>query len=70
MVSFATFLASDDSVGTGGLAGVMGSKNLRAIAVRGDKKSRVAHPESFPSSEAGYASWAQAMLRRCLPWGC
>jgi len=45
MVSFATFLASDDSVGAGGLAGVMGSKNLKAIAVRGDKKVKAANPE-------------------------
>jgi aldehyde:ferredoxin oxidoreductase len=45
MVSFATFLASDNSVGAGGLAGVMGFKNLKAIAVRGDKKFKVAHPE-------------------------
>ena len=45
MVSFATFLASDDSVGAGGLAGVMGSKNLKAIAVRGDKKVAAANPD-------------------------
>jgi aldehyde:ferredoxin oxidoreductase len=45
MVSFATFLASDDSVGAGGLAGVMGSKNLKAIAVRGDKKIATANPD-------------------------
>ncbi len=45
MVSFATFLASDDSVGSGRLAGVMGSKNLRAIAVKGDRKLKVAHPD-------------------------
>jgi aldehyde:ferredoxin oxidoreductase len=49
MVSFATFLASDDSVGSGRLAGVMGSKNLRAIAVRGDKKLKVAHPDKLSS---------------------
>ncbi len=42
MVSFATFLASENSVGAGGLAGVMGSKNLKAIAVRGDKKVEIA----------------------------
>lgn len=47
MVSFATFLASDDSVGAGGLAGVMGSKNLKAIATRGDKKAQVAAPEKI-----------------------
>jgi aldehyde:ferredoxin oxidoreductase len=45
LVSFATFLASDDSVGAGGLAGVMGSKNLKAIAARGDKRTKVADPE-------------------------
>ena len=47
MVSFATFLASDNSVGAGGLAGVMGSKNLKAIAVRGDKKFKVAHADKL-----------------------
>ncbi len=45
MVTFATFLAAENSVGTGGLAGVMGSKNLKAIAVRGDKKFDVADRE-------------------------
>ena len=47
MVSFATFLASDNSVGAGGLAGVMGSKNLKAIVVRGDKKFKVAHADKL-----------------------
>jgi len=47
MVSFATFLASDNSVGAGGLAGVMGAKNLKAIAVRGDKKFKVAHADKL-----------------------
>ncbi len=47
MVSFATFLASDNSVGAGGLAGVMGSKNLKAIAVRGDKKVEVANRDKL-----------------------
>ncbi len=42
MVGFATFLAADNSVGSGGLAGVMGSKNLKAIAVRGRGKVAVA----------------------------
>jgi len=34
-------------VGAGGLAGVMGSKNLKAIAVRGDKKFKVAHADKL-----------------------
>ena len=46
-VAFATFLASDDSVGAGGLAGVMGSKNLRAISVRGDTKVDVADRDTL-----------------------
>ncbi|MBM3156916.1 MAG: hypothetical protein FJ004_06490 [Chloroflexi bacterium] len=45
MVSFATFLASDNSVGAGGLAGVMGSKNLKAIVVTGDNKVATASPD-------------------------
>lgn len=45
MVGFATFVAAENSVGTGGLAGVMGSKNLKALAVRGDKKFDVADRE-------------------------
>jgi len=52
MVAFATFLASDDSVGAGGLAGVMGSKNLKAIAVRGDKKVKVAHADRLSKLRA------------------
>jgi aldehyde:ferredoxin oxidoreductase len=35
------------AAGRGGLGAVMGSKNLKAIAVRGDKKVNVAHPEKF-----------------------
>jgi aldehyde:ferredoxin oxidoreductase len=45
MVSFATFLASDNSVGAGGLAGVMGFKNLKAIAVRGNRRVEIASPD-------------------------
>lgn len=45
MVSFATFLADDDSSGTGGFGAVMGSKKLKAIAVRGSGKVVAANPE-------------------------
>ncbi len=41
-VVFATLLAADNSCGTGGLAAVMGSKNLKAMAVRGEGKVGVA----------------------------
>ncbi len=38
MVTFATVLADNDATGSGGLGAVMGSKNLKAIAVRGSKR--------------------------------
>jgi len=46
MVRFATILASENSVGSGGLAAVMGSKNLTAIAVNGNRKLDVADRDS------------------------
>lgn len=44
-VVFSTFLADSDSSGSSGLASVMGSKNLKAIAVSGKKKPSVADPD-------------------------
>jgi len=38
MVNFATLLADNDATGSSGLAAVMGSKNLKAVAVRGAKR--------------------------------
>ena len=37
----------DRAFGRCGLGGVMGSKNLKAIAVRGNQAVRIAHPERF-----------------------
>ncbi len=45
MVSFATMLADSDSSGSGGLGAVMGSKNLKAISVRGQQKISIADEE-------------------------
>ena len=46
MVSTATLLADNDASGSGGMGAVMGSKKLKAIAVKGiGKKTEVAHPE-------------------------
>ena len=45
MVSFATLLADADSSGSSGFGAVMGSKNLKAIAVRGHGKVEVADYE-------------------------
>ena len=45
LVSFATVLAEGGASGSGGLGAVMGSKNLKAIVVAGDKRPQAAHPE-------------------------
>ena len=45
LVPFATLMAADNSAGAGGLAAVMGSKNLKAIAVKGTNKIDVADKE-------------------------
>ncbi|UCG83684.1 MAG: hypothetical protein JSW38_02405 [Dehalococcoidia bacterium] len=48
MVIFASLVADNDSTGSSGLGAVMGSKNLKAIAVRGTRrKVVVAHPEQI-----------------------
>ncbi len=52
IVSFATFLSADDSCGAGGLAGVMGSKNLKAIVVSGNSKVNIADPEKVQKLKA------------------
>jgi len=51
-VNFATLLADRDSSGSSGLAAVMGSKNLKAIAVRGKEKISVADPEKIRELKA------------------
>jgi len=45
LVPFATLLADNDATGSCGLAAVMGSKNLKAIAVRGSGSVKAAHPD-------------------------
>jgi aldehyde:ferredoxin oxidoreductase len=44
-VSFATMITEDGASGASGLGSVMGSKNLKAIVVAGDKRPRAADPE-------------------------
>jgi aldehyde:ferredoxin oxidoreductase len=43
-VRFATISNDGRQAGRGGVGAVMGAKNLKAIAVRGDRESSVAHP--------------------------
>jgi aldehyde:ferredoxin oxidoreductase len=45
LVKFATVLSDADSSGAGGFGAVMGSKNLKAVAVRGNGKIEAAYPE-------------------------
>jgi len=45
LVSFATMLTDDGASGASGLGSVMGSKNLKAIVVAGDKRPQAADPE-------------------------
>ncbi len=47
MVTFASVLADKDASGSSGLGAVMGSKNLKAIAVRGSGKVKVANPQRY-----------------------
>jgi len=44
-VTFSVLMADGDASGSSGLAAVMGSKGLKAIAVRGRKRPKVARPE-------------------------
>ncbi len=47
MVRMATVLADNDASGTGGFGAVMGSKKLKAIAVRGRRRVATAQPEKL-----------------------
>jgi aldehyde:ferredoxin oxidoreductase len=47
LVSFATVLADGGASGSGGLGSVMGSKNLKAIAVAGSRRPIAAQPEKL-----------------------
>jgi aldehyde:ferredoxin oxidoreductase len=45
LVSFAGVLSDEETIGTSGFGGVMGSKKLKAIAVVGNQRPTAAHPE-------------------------
>ncbi len=47
MVTFASILADRDASGSSGLGAVMGSKNLKAVAVRGSGRVDIARPDRF-----------------------
>jgi aldehyde:ferredoxin oxidoreductase len=45
LIPFSTVLAEGGASGSGGLGAVIGSKNLKAIVVAGDKRPQAAHPD-------------------------
>ena len=47
MVTYAIVLADDDASGSSGFGAVMGSKGLKAIAVRGDRRPAAADPQAL-----------------------
>ena len=49
LVVFATLLADEGASGSGGTGSIMGSKNLKAIVVAGDKRPVAADPEKLRS---------------------
>jgi aldehyde:ferredoxin oxidoreductase len=82
MVVFATALADAGSSVSGGMGSVMGSKNLKAIAVAGDKKPQAAHPDKLKeitdfikktrsATFDGFSPWAvPGLTKRENCYGC
>lgn len=66
-VTMASLLADNDASGSGGLGAVMGSKNLKAVAVQAAKKSSgIAKPERFKELVARYRSMEKGVF---TAWG-
>jgi len=73
LVPFATLMAADNAAGAGGLAAVMGSKNLKAIAVRGTNRIAVADKERLSGlrrrikqESADYIRTSEALLQMTM----
>ncbi len=64
MVTFATIVADNDAVGSAGVGAVMGSKNLKAVAVRGvtNKKMAVAQPERLRELTSRFSSFGTELM--------
>jgi aldehyde:ferredoxin oxidoreductase len=81
MVHFATLTADQDCSGSGGLGAVMGSKNLKAVVVRGSGKIEVADRDKVSSVrkrvkdlKAPPSTWPtilpQERIKKDLCFGC
>ncbi|OGO30800.1 MAG: hypothetical protein A2Z29_03890 [Chloroflexi bacterium RBG_16_56_11] len=68
LVSFATALADGGASVSGGLGGVMGSKNLKAIAVSGEKRYRAAFPEKLEEIKSLVKRLRSSTFNGLSPW--
>ena len=80
LVPFSTVM-SEGASGSGGMGMVMGSKNLKAIAVTGDKKPQAAHPEQLkelaeiirvnrPQRDTPIFWGVPGLAKKHACWGC
>ncbi len=65
-VRFAALISyANRANGRTGMGAVMGSKNLKAVAVRGSKRPKVADPDGFKS----VAKWGSSHVKTNASWG-
>jgi len=77
-VSFATMLADDDTSASSGFGAVMGSKNLKAIAVAGNRRPTAANPARlkeltdyiYPLRKGTWEVYTPAIPGRTKPRAC
>jgi aldehyde:ferredoxin oxidoreductase len=78
LVAFATILTDDGASGASGLGSVMGSKNLKAIVVAGDKPPKAADPERLDNlatriqelRKDTWKNWLNAIPGKTRPRAC
>jgi aldehyde:ferredoxin oxidoreductase len=68
-VIYATVMSDGCASGSGGLGSVMGSKNLKAIAVRGSKKLKAAQPDRLQKIIERIKVLRSSPYNRASPWG-
>ena len=67
LVRFATISNEGRHAGRGGVGAVMGSKNLKAIALCGDRDVAVAEPSGVESIADGFRSAQFGLAHRQVP---
>jgi len=82
MVAFANIIADDDSSASGGMGAVMGSKNLKVVVVRGQRRPAAARPEKLQelarhlrrlkeeAKEADFGLIPGPKMKKQLCYGC